>query len=174
MNNIFKKRNTKTGSKGFSLIEVVIYFGLLAIISTLVITHIISMFKNYGTVRSNQEIEYNAIAILDKLTRDVRDSESINVTDSDFDVAQGAISLRTSSTSEVLFYLENNKVKYTKDGILIGNLSTNSVTVSNFRIQYINASSTEAIKVDLNLEITPHLQSTPISKNFYTTILLRE
>ena len=169
------KKNT-----GFSLIEIIIYFALLGIISTLVIGNILSLFKNYSTVRANQEIEYNAVAILDKLTRDVHDAAFVNTPDSSFSVAEGAISLNiASSTNEtasntVKFYLAGNKVKYMKDGVLLGNLSTNNVSVQNFKIYYISASSSEAIKVELNLEVTPHLNSTAISKNFYTTIQLRE
>lgn len=177
MNKIYNKKNNTTG---FSLVEIIIYFALLAIISTLVISSMISLFKNYNVVRANQDIEYNAISILDKLTRDARDARSINISDSSFSVAQGAVSLTIGSSTNdnasntVKFYVNNGKVKYMKDGVDFGNLSTNSVTVSNFKIYYINSSSTEAIKVELNLEITPHLHPTAISKNFYTTILLRE
>ena len=176
MNKVYNlKKNT-----GFSLIEIIIYFALLAIISTLVISSMISLFKNYNIVRANQDIEYNAISILDKLTRDARDARSINISDSSFSVAQGAVSfIIGSSTNDnasntAKFYFNNGKVKYMKDGVDFGNLSTNSVTVSNFKLYYINASSTEAIKVELNLEVTPHLHQATISKNFYTTILLRE
>ncbi len=176
MNKILIKNN----NKGFSLVEIIVYFGLLAIISTLVIGSIITLFKNYNIVRANQDIEYNAISILDKLTRDARDAVFINMADSSFSVAQGAVSLNIgsstndTSSSTAKFYLSNNKIKYMKDGVDFGNLSTNSVTVSNFKIYYINSSSTEAIKVELNLEVTPHLHPTTISKNFYTTIQLRE
>ena len=176
MNKILIKNN----NKGFSLVEIIVYFGLLAIISTLVIGNIITLFKNYNIVRANQDIEYNAITILDKLTRDARDARSVNISDSSFSVAQGAVSLNIgsstndTSSSTAKFYLSNNKVKYMKDGVGFGNLSTDSVTVSNFKIYYINSSSTEAIKVELNLEVTPHLHTATISKNFYTTIQLRE
>ena len=125
-------------------------------------------------------IEYNAINIIDKLTRDVRDSSFINISDSSFSVAQGAISLNIASSTNnatsntAKFYLSNNKIKYMKDGVDFGNISTNAVIVSNFKIYYISASSTEAIKVELTLDTLPHLNSNLISKNFYTTILLRE
>lgn len=179
MNNFLQIKNNKH-NKGFSLIEIIIYFGLLAVISTLVTTNIISLFKNYNIIRSNQEIEYNAINILDKLTRDVRDARSINITDSSFSVAEGSISLNIASTTNdmvsnnIKFYLNNNKIKYMKDNVDIGNISTNSVNASNFRIFYINSSSTEAIKVELTLDTIPRLSSGSISKKFYTTIQLRE
>lgn len=176
-----KKQTTKNNTnKGFSIVEVIIYFSMLAVISTLVITSIINLFKNYNVIKANQDIEYNAISILDKLTRDARDAESVDIADSSFSVAQGSVSLDIASstnetvTNSVKFYLENNKIKYMRDGVYFGNLSTNSVTVSNFKIYYITASSSEAIKVELNLEVTPHLNSSAISKNFYTTIQLRE
>ncbi len=176
MNKIINKKK----NSGFSIIEIIIYFSILAIISTLVIGNIISLFKNYNVVRANQDIEYNAISILDKLTRDTRDAAFINTSDSLFSVSQGAISLNIASSTNstasntAKFYLNNNKIKYKKDGVDFGNLSTNAVTVSNFKIYYINSSTTEAIKVELNLEVTPHLHSAVISKNFYTTIQLRE
>ncbi len=176
--NLHKHTNNK--NKGFSIVEVIIYFSMLAIMSTLVITSIINLFKNYNVIKANQYIEYNAISIIDKLTRDTRDAQSIDIVDSSFSVAQGSVSLNIASstneavTNSVKFYLENNKIKYMKDGVYFGNLSTNNVAVSNFKIYYINASSTEAIKVELNLEIIPHLNTLPISKNFYTTIQLRE
>lgn len=176
--NINIKKNSKIN--GFSIIEIIIYFSLLTIISTLVIGNIISLFKNYNIVRANQEIEYNAITILDKITRDTRDAKSVNISDSSFSVALGAISLNIASSTNdtasntVKFYLNSGKIKYRKDGVDFGNLSTNSVTVSNFKIYYISGTTTEAIKVELNLEVTPHLNSSTISKNFYTTIQLRE
>jgi type II secretory pathway pseudopilin PulG len=180
MNNFLKIKNNKNNQSGFSLVEIIIYFGLLAVISTLVTTNIISLFKNYNIVRSNQEIEYNAINILDKLTRDVRDARSVNIGDSSFSVAEGSISLNIASTTNdtasntIRFYLNNSKIKYMKDGVDVGNISTNAVNISNFRIYYISASSTEAVKVELTIDTIPRLNSSQISKNFYTTILLRE
>lgn len=175
MNKIKIKKN-----KGFTIVEIIAYFSILAIVSTLVITSIINLFKNYNIVKINQEIEYNAISILDKLTRDVRDANKINIQNSSFSVAQGSLSLDISSstnsliTNNVKFYLENNKIKYMQDGVYFGNLSTNSVAVSSFKIFYINASSSEAIKVELDLSANANPGISPIYKKFYTTIQLRD
>ena len=106
------KNNIK--NKGFSIIEVIIYFSLLAVISTLVITSIITLFKNYSIIKANQDIEYSAISILDKLTRDVRDAKNVDISGSSFSVAQGSVSLNIASstndavTNNIRFYFENN------------------------------------------------------------------
>lgn len=161
-------------NKGFTLIETVLYFALLAVISVLVIGNIITLFKNYKVVRSNQAIEYNAISIFDKLSRDVHDAKNVVVSNSSFSIPQGVLELNIASSTDdtssttVRFYLSGGKVKYMKNGVDFGNLSTNAVTVSNFKINYISATSSEAVKVEMTLD-------NPIAtKNFYTTIQLRE
>lgn len=166
--------------KGFSIIEIVIYFSILGIISILVTDNIIFLFKNYNIVRANQEIEYNAISILDKLTRDTHDAKNVVLEQSSFSVPLGIITLNIASSTNVAvdnkirFYLEDGKVKYDRDNIYFGNLSTNNAKISNFKIDYINGTTTEAIKVELSVESTPHLNSSTISKNFYTTIQLHQ
>jgi len=153
--------------KGYSMVELMIYLALLITVSVLVVDNIISLFKNYSIVKSNQEIEYNAINILDKLTRDTRRSKNVILNQSSFEIPQGAVALNTASNT-IKFYLEDNKIKYMQDGNFVDNLSTKSVTVNNFKIYYISSTSTEAIRVELGLNIKS------LYKNFYTTIQLRE
>jgi hypothetical protein len=158
--------------------EVIVYLAMLGIISILVTDNIISLFKNYNIVRTNQEIEYNAISILDKLTRDVHNAKNVVAEQSSFAIPAGVITLNIASSTntavdnKIRFYLEEGKIKYNIDGVYFGNLSTKNVNISNFRIYYINATSTEAIKVELGVESNPHLNQSIISKNFYTTIQL--
>ena len=176
MNNPVKKNNTA----GFTIVETIIYFTMLSIITVLVIGSIISLFKNYNIIRANQQIENNAVTIIDKLTRDVRSARSVVTAQSSFGIPLGILTLDiasstndTASTS-VKLYLTGNKIRYAQNGVDIGNLSTSEVSISNFKIYYIGASSTEALKVELGIDSISHLNSTTTSKNFYTTIQLRE
>lgn len=170
MNKYFKKIKN---IKGFSLIEIIIYLALLIIVSVLVIQNLISLFKNYNVVKTNQEIEYNAINIIDKISRDVKSSKNVIVNESIFSIPQGAVSLNTASGT-VKYYLEENKIKYMKNGFYFSNLSTKNIIVDNFKLYYINATNTEAIRLELGLRSKAHLNSDFINKNFYTTIQLRE
>lgn len=177
---LIKKNNTNQHIKGFSILEIIIYLALLCIVSVLVTSNIISLFKNYNIVKANQEIEYNAISIFDKLTKDTHDAKNIILEQSLFSTTSGAIALNISSSTDdnasntVKFYLNDGKIKYDKDGNYVGNLSTNNVNVSKFNIYYISSTTTEAIKVELSLDSSPHLSLKNYSKNFYTTIQLRE
>jgi type II secretory pathway pseudopilin PulG len=176
MNKNIKHKN----KKGFSIMEIIVYFAILGIISVLVTDNIISLFKNYNIVRANQEIEYNAISILDKLTKDIKEAENVILGQSSFSVPLGMVTLKIASSTNGFitdtrkFYLNENRLKYDKNGVYFGDLSTKKVQVSNFKIYYITGTTTEAIKVELGIESKPNLNSSIISKNFYTTIQLHQ
>lgn len=175
--NTIKTKNNL--NKGFSVIETIVYISVLAIITTVVTTSIITLFKNYNIINSTQTIEKNAITILDKINRNTKDARDVVSAQSVFQNAQGALAIQIASStnpnssSTVKFYLENKKLKYSIDSVFIGNLSTNSVQVESFKVYYIQASSTEAVKIELQIQAQPRYSSI-ISKNFYSTIQLRE
>lgn len=169
MNNLLKLKKNK---KGFSVIEVVIYLSMLITVSVLVIQNIITLFKNYNIVKAHQEIESNAINILDKLNRDIKESETVVIDQSYFYIPQGVLVLN-NATNTMKFSLDENKIKYYKNENYIGNISTKNVSVNDFKIYYISSTSTEAIRVDLGFSIQPHLSEEIINKNFHTTIQLR-
>ncbi len=152
---------------GYSMVEIIIYLALAVIVSVFVIDNLITLFRNYSLVKQNQEVEYNAINILDKITRDTRDSKNVIVGQSLFEIPQGYVTLNNASGT-ISFYLENNRIKYMKDGKLIDNLSNKNVSVNNFKIFYINSTTTEAIKIELGIN------TELVYKNFYTTIQLRD
>ncbi len=165
---------------GFSLIEIIVYLGILTFMTVVVINSTFSLFKNFNIIKANQSMESNAISILDKMTRDIRDTKNILTSQSSFGVNNGILSLQiASSTNEnssttIKYYLENEKIKYMQNGILLGNLSNKEIRVDNFKLYYFTVNGYEAIKIELNLKTNPHLASTTISKNFYTTIQARE
>lgn len=178
INKIKNKNNLRR--KGFSLLEIIVYLGILTFMTVLIINSIFSLFKNFNIIKANQSMEANAISILDKMTRDIRDSKNILTNQSSFGVYNGMLSLQiASSTNEnssttIKYYMENEAIKYMQNGILLGNLSNKEIKVDNFKLYYFTINGYDAIKIELNLKTNPHLASTTISKNFYTTIHSRE
>ena len=160
--------------KGFSLIEIVIYLSLLIIVSVLVIQSLLSLFKNYNVVRANQELESTAVNIIDKINRDVKDSQGVLIEQSLFLIPQGVLTLNNSSTSTTKFSYENNRIKYYKNDNFIANLSNKSINVNNFKVYLIQSTSTKAVRVYLGLDVKPHLSQEVFNKTFHTTIQLRK
>ncbi len=165
--------------KGITLMESIVYFSLLAILVSIVMTSLISLFKSYSYVQAEQDIETTAIQVFDKMTRDIKNANSVVIASSSFNVPQGAVavtiaSTTVSATETYRYYWENNTVKVSREATYLGALSLPTVTVGSFTARYINGTSTQAIKLEMNLNVTPHFGTTTISKNFYTTVQLRD
>lgn len=176
---MLNKSSIKKYKSGLTLIEAVIYFSMLAVLVTVVMSSLISLFKSYSFVKSEQDIETTAIQVFDKLTRDVQNANSIVSASSSFGVAEGSIGITIASTSGATtdnfsYYSQNGALKVSQNGIYIGNLSLPSVTVNSFVVRYINGTSTQAMKIELNLQATPRFGTSTINENFYTTIQLRD
>lgn len=167
--NIFHKR-------GLTILEIVIYFGMLSVLTVVVISSIMSLFKSYSVIKLHQDIETSAIQVMDKITRDLRDGDEVAIAQSTFGVPNGsvAVNITTDSVTDVYrYYATSSVIKYSKNGVFLGDLTQPSVVVNSFTAYYINGTSTQAVKIELNLQATPRYGTSTLSKNFYTTVQLR-
>lgn len=176
---MLKKLLPKKHKSGLTLIEAVIYFSMLAVLVTVVMSSLISLFKSYSFVKSAQDLETTAIQIFDKITRDAQNANSIVTASSSFGVAEGSIGITIASTTGVTtdtfsYYSQNGALKVSQNGVYLGNLSLPSVTVNSFIVRYINGTSTQAVKIELNLQTIPRFGTSTINENFYTTVQLRD
>lgn len=169
-------RNPLKLNKGMTLLEVVVYFALLATVTAVVIDSIFSLFKSYSSIKAGQDMETSAIQVLDRMTRDIRDADSVVVNQSTFGVPAGyvTLSMNTAGTETIKYSASSSKIAVDKNGAYLGNLSLSSVIVDKFNIRYINGTSTQALKIELGLIGSVRHASTTIYKNFYTTVQLRD
>ncbi|MES2985928.1 MAG: hypothetical protein V4686_02270 [Patescibacteria group bacterium] len=169
-------RTQHTFKKGLTILEIVIYLSMLSVLCVVVISSLMSLFKSYSVIKLHQNIETSAIQVLDKMTRDIRDSGEVVLGQSSFGVPQGSVAVNVvtnSVTDTYRYYSENNIIKLSKNDVYLGNLTQNGVYVNSFLAYYINGTSTQAIKIELNLQATPRYGTSTINKYFYTTVQLR-
>lgn len=178
MNIPYFKILKKDSERGVTLIEIIIYFTLLAIMSGVVINSLFSLFSSYGQIKVIQDMETTAILVLDKLNRDIQSAQSVNIAQSSFGIPESYLTLTvpntTGGTDTIKYYATSSKIKVDKNGAYLGTLSLSSVSVNNFIIRQITSSSTSAFKVELGLQGTARNSTSTIYKNFYTTAQLRE
>lgn len=165
-------------NKGVSILETVVYVTMLMMLTTAVMSSLISLFKSYGVVKVQQDIETSAIQILDKLTRDIRDTTGVVLGESAFNVPQGSIALtilRGASHDVYKYYVASGTLKVSKNAVYLGDLSQSGITVNSFVLRQVTGSSVvdNAIKIELNLQGSLRYGSSTISKNFYTTVQRR-
>jgi hypothetical protein len=82
----FHLNMTDTSQHGVSLLETVLYVGLLAIILPLVVMFAIGLAQQYNTIDPRTRMEQKSGLIFDQLAHDITSAQTIDVTASDLGV----------------------------------------------------------------------------------------
>lgn len=115
---------------GYSLIEIVIYVTILAVIASLSVSSIISSWRGFNSAKIDGQISKNGEFVLELITRDARQAENIGAS-SVFGIDSGFLELVSGATSTT----------YSLSGTIIqrkeGNNSPENITSSDSRIKNI-------------------------------------
>ncbi|MES3005701.1 MAG: prepilin-type N-terminal cleavage/methylation domain-containing protein [Patescibacteria group bacterium] len=162
-------------TKGFSLVEVLIYLFLLTILLGTIINSTLLLARSYRSVKAVRSIESSAISSMDGMLREVRNAASINIGSSNLNINPGILALNTTNASGSLqtlrFYLSGGKVMMDRDGINVGQLTFSDSNVTGLVFRSIVATTSEAIKIEMLIE--SGTSTAFISRNFYGTAILR-
>lgn len=174
---LFFKKSRGGNQKGFSLVEMIIYMALLVILLATIVTSILSLTTHYRAVKNTREIEDSGIAVLDRMTRDIRNADGVLTDVSIFNVSPGTLTLvSTDSTTGIstttMFRVESERVVVYENSVLVGPLTKNSVDILGFTIRHIDTPNADAIKIELSMQ-SDHAAPNIISRNFYSTVVLR-
>lgn len=177
-------RNAKSRVSGMTLIEILVYMAILVVLLGAITQTVLLLTTHYRAVRNTRDIEDSAIAVLDRLVRTARSADDI-VMDSVLgsstpsgtdpstislisnDAASGLSTTTTFTVDQV-----TKRVTLYENGVYLGPITKESVSVIGFKINHITNSNSKAIRIELSLLSD---QATPavISKNFYDTVVLR-
>lgn len=150
-------RKNRYNSSGFSYAEVLVYVGVLAIMTVAVINGLIYLLSTYREFKDSKDLYGSAVSSLERMTGEIREAESINLGESVFGLSPGRLTLNLDSdahggtTSE--FYLENGRLLLSEDGVLSGVLNASSTVVTNLVFRRITATHSEGIKVEMTIEV---------------------
>ncbi len=162
-------------NKGFSLVETVVYLGLLIVLLVAIIDSTVLLAKNYRNVKAVRSIENSAISSMDRMVREIRNAKSIDGAQTTYNSSPGSLKLNTTDTSgtaqTLRFYLSGGKVIMERNGISIGQLTTSNAVVSSLIFRAISTSTSDAIKIEISIE--SGTTTSYVTKNFYETAILR-
>lgn len=110
-------QRTKTNNSGSSLIEIIIYFTILAIFLAVAITFAFQITGLTAVSEEVQEFQANKEFIADKIKTSIYTSSGIDETSSVFDNDNGILSLSMNdvSKSPTKFYIEDGNI-FIKEG----------------------------------------------------------
>lgn len=161
---------------GFTLIEMVVYTAIFAVMTVLIINSLLIVTKSLGSIWLTRDINSSAQIALERMAREIRLADSIDQGTSVFGVNPGRLKLNTidpetSAVGTVEFFISNNRLMITEGGIT-ESLTGQDLEVSNLIFTSISASTiSKAVKIDL--EIKGQWVGGEKTEKFYDTLVLR-
>ena len=141
--------------KAFTLVEILVYAAILGVI----LTGLAGMFSWASSIRTKTEAltetSSEAAKVMERMSFEIRQAESINFTQSVFDSDNGRLSLQTknySQTEEILdFYLCSAKLCFKKgvdDPVF---LTSDNLEISVLRFSRLGSDNNPSLEISLNL-----------------------
>lgn len=164
---------------GISIIEMVVYVGLLGIISVFIINSLIQVISTYQHARVQREVLSNARLIMETLTKQIAYSQEVYAPSSRFNSNTGQISLITPfdtlpqhTTTYLDIWTDGNRLLMREEGRATTTLSSATVQITQFRASRIfQGLGREALQITLGVSSSalPLIASTTLQ----TTTTLR-
>jgi len=159
-------------NKGFSLVETLIYIGLLAMIIASLVGMLVNMSRAYKQIKISRQVQTSAVSALDRIVRDIRNAESVDLTQSSLNTNPGILALNTTdagNSPQVLkFFISSGVLRMSQGGSDLGPITMSNTIVSNLVFRLMNTGISEAVKIEMTLI------SGGKSGNFYATATLRD
>ena len=161
--------------KGFSIIETLIYTSLLSLLSVITITSIVLLNQSLQSIVLGRIVDDAAQEVMEKIIREIRFADNVDLVNSTLSVNPSILSLDSTDTIgtpvDVEFSISSSTLQFKRDGVLIGPLTPNQVTIDELIFDHIATPVSEAVKVSLVLEARKG--AVHIEETFNTTVVLR-
>ncbi|MCF7865545.1 MAG: type II secretion system GspH family protein [Candidatus Pacebacteria bacterium] len=163
--------------RGFTLVELLVYVGLLAVLLVGIVNSMLILTDAYRTVSTARKVESSAITLMDRIMREAKRSTGISA--GAFDVQNGSVTLQTGSSTNpsLVFYVQNGRVFITDDSdsspLTDSSVVVESMIFSRYPVYNVQfATSSVLLKVDFTINSG---SSTPnfMSRSFYGSAILR-
>lgn len=163
-------QNRTIRTQGFSLIEMLVYMAVLI----LAISASVNIFLSLNTVlvrnATERALTHSASVTLERIIRDLRSADIVDLTPSIFDVSPGVLTLIQGATTTV-YTLDAGVVIATVNGTPFGLLTGEGVVADSLIFTRYTTGDTELIRVALTL--STHAKAASSTRTFYTSGVLR-
>lgn len=160
--------------RGYTLIEMIIYIAILALISALVINSLAIMIGSFGEARMLSKINSSAETAMERMSREIRSAYDVDQVASVLNSHPGdlTINIQPDPLETARFYLESGMLKVSENGATGEPLTSSGLTVSNLIFRLITSGTvSKAVKIEMEIQGTRGNRQ--FSEKFYNTIILR-
>lgn len=153
-------------SRGFTLVEMIVYVAILALVSAVSVQLIFSLNDMIAKYRAQQLVFRSATTALERVLYDVRDAESVS---SYSYTSPGSLTL--SGGSDTMAYgTVSDVLRVTQGGVDLGPLTEDGVVVGELRF-YAYSDVTDMVRVKMTLSAT--VGKSTVTRTFYAGGVLR-
>lgn len=167
----FKKQKHSWARKttgGYTIVELLFYIALFAILTFAVINSLITMTKAFRETSIQLELSRGS-AIMERISREIRkagDISSISANDLILNTKDDAGADKTLE-----FLLFNSNLELLENSVLTGNLNAPNVTVTAVTFTQITTAKGKAVKILLSIKSNNDVLGRVV--DFYDTVVLR-
>jgi type II secretory pathway pseudopilin PulG len=167
------KKNTIYNS-GFSLVEMIMYIGILSIITTAIVLIATTLLGTFSQLKAYEDITRSSTLTLERISRELRRAESVDIAGSTLHSNPGSLVLHTTTLagvpSTVTIYVSGGRVMIQENSDTPSPLTSLGVVISTITFTHTIGTNTEGVLIELTAEkITG---GTTVVKQFRTFVVL--
>lgn len=167
------RHNGMQFNRGFTLLEVLVYLVIFAVVSLVLINGIIISMKSFAATRENRIFARTGADVMERVAREIRSATSIEPLNTTFDSNPGALGVHVidSDDNDVLveFEIVDDELQLSYDGVSVGILTNDEIDVSSFVVRELTAEQGVGVKIEITLQSV----STGREESFATSVSLR-
>ncbi len=140
---------------GFTLVELLLYFTILAVVITIISSFAFEINSGRMKVAHNLEIQENGRFVLQRLSQEIKEAKSIDLTKSTLNTNPGKLALTKYNAADTptIFEIRNNALTIMQGTKGPYALTSNEVIIDNLTFQSLDIlKSPENIKITLTLK----------------------
>lgn len=166
---------TNHTSKGFSILEMVVYIAILVLMLGVIMNVTVSVVRSHRAIKASKNVENSAIISLERITREVRQADSINILSSTFNSSPGRLVLDGVDINDnprtVEFYLDSNAIFLKENGVNLGPLSQPEARVESLIFSLYSDYDSMGVRIEAIIESGTSTYYR--SNNFYSSATIR-
>ncbi|MEW5908094.1 MAG: prepilin-type N-terminal cleavage/methylation domain-containing protein [Patescibacteria group bacterium] len=164
-------------NKAFTLIEFLIYIGIVGIILIVTGTIALNIFFGKAKLVAMEEVSQNARMAMEKIGERIRNAQSINSPPMGTSASSLSLLMADSQQNPTVFDLSNGILRMTENGGSAISLTSDEVIVTTLQfsnISYPNIPGTMRIQITMKYVNPENKSEYNVEKTFYTTANIRK
>ena len=167
--NVLKTGSVSPRQRGFSLVEMLVYLGILAVVSGGSVTLLFSLDTIISQHRAQQLIARNASTALERALYEVRASDTVNTGSSSLGSSPGTLALTSGATTTTIT-LTSGVMKVQTNAGAANALTSSEVSVTNLKFERLTNTHTEMVRIYVTLSATVGHET--VSESFTSSAVL--